>query len=78
RYGDQGGAYFGAQKANEPLHIQYSYDNRSVVVVNQRTGSAQGLTAHVDLYNTDGTPRFHKDATVSSVPGDGGKAEALT
>ena len=26
--------YFGAKKANEPLHIQYSYDDRSVVVVN--------------------------------------------
>ena len=29
-----GGSYFGAKKANEPLHIQYSYDDGSVVVVN--------------------------------------------
>ena len=29
-----GGSYFGAKKANQPLHVQYSYDDRSVVVVN--------------------------------------------
>ncbi|MFF7989028.1 exo-beta-D-glucosaminidase [Kitasatospora xanthocidica] len=78
RYFDQSGAYFGAQKANEDLHIQYSYDDRSVVVVNRRTGASDGLTAHVDLYNPDGTQRFHKDAEGLTVPGDGGKTVALT
>ncbi|GGO90910.1 glycoside hydrolase family 2 protein [Wenjunlia tyrosinilytica] len=78
RYMDQGGAYFGAKKANEPLHIQYSYDSRSVVVVNNRHGSASGLTARVSLYNTDGTRKFDQSATGVSVPGDGGKAKALT
>ena len=29
-----GGSYFGAKKGCEPLHIQYSYDDGSVVVVN--------------------------------------------
>ncbi|MEU4114852.1 exo-beta-D-glucosaminidase [Kitasatospora sp. NPDC028055] len=77
RYSDQGGAYFGAKKANEDVHIQYSYDNRSVVVVNRRTDAAPGLTAHVDLYNIDGTQRFHRDSDVPTVPGDGGKAIAL-
>ncbi|MGC1108129.1 MAG: sugar-binding domain-containing protein, partial [Candidatus Acidiferrales bacterium] len=28
------GGYFGAKKANEMLHVQYSYDDRTVVVVN--------------------------------------------
>ena len=28
------GAYFGAKTANEPVHIQYSYDTRAIVVVN--------------------------------------------
>lgn len=27
-----GGGYFGAKKANEPLHVQYSYDDATVVV----------------------------------------------
>ncbi|MEU6969998.1 exo-beta-D-glucosaminidase [Kitasatospora aureofaciens] len=78
RYFDQGGAYFAAQKANEGLHIQYSYDNRSVVVVNRRTGPAQGLTAHVELYNTDGTKRFDRTTPNLTAPGDGGKTVALT
>ena len=28
------GAYFGAKIANEPVHIQYSYDTRAIMVVN--------------------------------------------
>ncbi|MEU6972054.1 exo-beta-D-glucosaminidase [Kitasatospora aureofaciens] len=78
RYFDQGGAYFAAKKANEELHVQYSYDDRSVVVVNRRAGASEGLTAHVDLYNTDGTQRYHQDATGLTAPGDGGKTVALT
>src|ERR1700733_15241150 len=33
-YLDADGGYFGTRKACEPLHIQYSYDDHSVVVVN--------------------------------------------
>ncbi len=77
-YLDQGGAYYGAKKANEPLHVQYSYDNRSVVVVNQKHGMAAGLTVKVDLFNVDGSSKFSKTASGVSVPGDGGKAVALT
>src|SRR5205814_5733632 len=29
-----GGGYFGTKKACEPIHAQYSYDDKSVVVVN--------------------------------------------
>jgi len=29
-----GGSYFGVKLACEPLHVQYSYDDRSIVVVN--------------------------------------------
>ncbi|MEU9211471.1 sugar-binding domain-containing protein [Streptomyces sp. NPDC048415] len=78
RYLDQGGAYFGAKKANEPLHIQYSYDNRSVVVVNNRHASASGLTARVTLFNTDGTQKYDKAASGMSVGGDGARSTALT
>jgi len=28
------GGYFGAKKANEPVHVMYSYDDRSVAIVN--------------------------------------------
>ncbi|MEW2116208.1 sugar-binding domain-containing protein [Streptomyces sp. NPDC005474] len=78
RYLDQGGAYFGAKKANEPLHIQYSYDNSSVVVVNSRHASASGLTARVTLFNPDGSQKYDKTAAGVSVGGDGARSTALT
>ncbi len=55
RYFDQGGAYFGAKKANEDLHLQYSYDDRSVVVVNRR--SRRGQPAHRSRRGADRTHR---------------------
>ena len=33
-YLQAGGAYYGAKKACEPLHVQYSYDDNSIYVVN--------------------------------------------
>ncbi|MFF4101894.1 exo-beta-D-glucosaminidase [Streptomyces sp. NPDC001903] len=78
RYLDQNGAYFGAKKANEPLHIQYSYDDRTVAVVNRRTAPVSGLTARVSLFNTDGTRKYDRTVTGLAVGGDGAKAVALT
>ncbi|MEU2716687.1 sugar-binding domain-containing protein [Streptomyces sp. NPDC007205] len=78
RYLDQGGAYFGAKKANEPLHVQYSYDNRSVVVVNHRHTAASGLTARATLFDPDGTQRYDKTVSGLKVSGDGAHGTALT
>ncbi|MFD9561055.1 sugar-binding domain-containing protein [Streptomyces sp. NPDC059994] len=75
---DQGGAYFGAKKANEPLHIQYSYDDRSVAVVNGRHTPVSGLTARVTLFNTDGTQKYDRTATGVGVGGDGARTTVLT
>ena len=49
-YLDAGGGYFGTKKACEPLHIQYSYDNRSVDVVNSTYSDAPNLRATVHVY----------------------------
>ncbi|MFF8427938.1 sugar-binding domain-containing protein [Streptomyces sp. NPDC016566] len=78
RYLDQGGAYFGAKKANEPLHVQYSYDDRSVVVVNNRHAAAGGLTARATLFNPDGTQKYDRTVTGVTVNGDGAHGTALT
>ncbi|WP_399036946.1 glycosyl hydrolase 2 galactose-binding domain-containing protein [Streptomyces sp. ASQP_92] len=78
RYLDQGGAYFGAKKANEPLHIQYSYDNRAVTVVNNRPDAASGLTARVSLFTPEGTRVYDRTAPGVSVGGDGASTTALT
>ncbi|MGW4564247.1 glycoside hydrolase family 2 protein [Streptomyces sp. NPDC004561] len=78
RYLDQGGSYFGAKKANEPLHIQYSYDDHSVVVVNNRPDAEHGLTARATLFDPDGTRRYETSVTGVSVSGDGAHATPLT
>jgi exo-1,4-beta-D-glucosaminidase len=48
---DAGGNYFGAKKACEPLHIQYSYDDHSIVVVNSTYQAAASLTAVAHVYD---------------------------
>ncbi len=59
-----GGSYFGAKKANEPLHIQYSYDDGSVVVVNSFYQAYAGMKARAWVYNLDMSEKFAKDAAV--------------
>lgn len=78
RYLDQNGAYFGAKKANEPLHVQYSYDNRSVVVVNNRAAPVRGLTARATLFNPDGTQKYDRTVTGVAVNGEGAHGTPLT
>jgi exo-1,4-beta-D-glucosaminidase len=58
------GAYYGAKKANEPLHIQYSYDDQSIVVVNHTPRAESGLQAAVRVYGLDAQVRFSKDVSV--------------
>jgi exo-1,4-beta-D-glucosaminidase len=52
------GGYFGAKKACEPMHVQYSYDDRSVDVVNSTYAAADRLTVQANLYNSAGRETF--------------------
>lgn len=54
------GAYFGAKKANEPLHIQYSYDTRAVMLVNHTLTSATGLQVLIRVRDLDGKVRYEQ------------------
>lgn len=65
-----GGGYFGAKKGCEPVHIQYSYDDQSIVVVNSTYHALKDLKAKVEVYNLDLTRKFAQEATVN-VPEDG-------
>lgn len=58
--------YFGTKKACEPLHIQYSYDDRSVVVVNGLLHDVPILTADVALYDFQLRPCFTHQARLTS------------
>jgi len=59
-----GGGYFGTKKANEPVHVQYSYDDRSVAVVNSYYRGFSGYKVAAKVYNLDLTEKFSKTATV--------------
>jgi exo-1,4-beta-D-glucosaminidase len=61
--------YFGTKKACEPLHVQYSYDDRSVVVVNEHAQAFAGLRVRAVVYNFDLGEKFSKEITVD-VPAD--------
>jgi exo-1,4-beta-D-glucosaminidase len=50
-YLDAGAGYFATKKACEPLHIQYSYDDHSIAVVNSTYAAATGLKASVQVHN---------------------------
>ncbi len=65
-----GGSYFGAKKGCEPLHIQYSYDDRSVWVVNSHPRGFANLKAMVKIYNLDLEEKFSRTATLD-IPPDG-------
>ena len=71
------GGYFGAKKANEPVHIQYSYDDRSIVVVNQTQEAAPGLTASVRVYDRESQERFALDFPVAIAADSAAKVTAL-
>ncbi len=64
----QGGAYFGTKKANEPLHIQYSYDDRSIVIVNSYYQEYKGIKAGARIYNLDMSERYAKELAVDVGP----------
>jgi len=63
-----GGSYFGVKKACEPLHVQYSYDDRSIVVVNSYYQSFTGLKVTAKVCNLDSTEKFSRVATVDVGP----------
>jgi exo-1,4-beta-D-glucosaminidase len=54
------GAYFGAKRANELVHIQYSYDTRAIILVNHTLNSERGLQAIIRARNLDGGVQYER------------------
>ena len=59
------GGYFGAKKACEPLHVQYSYDDQSVEVVNSTYANAGPLNVTAKVYDAGLHPSYVARATVN-------------
>jgi exo-1,4-beta-D-glucosaminidase len=64
-----GGAYYGTKKACEPIHVQYSYDDNSVVVVNSLYRNFDSLRVEAHLFDLDLKPQFSKSA-MANIPAD--------
>jgi exo-1,4-beta-D-glucosaminidase len=64
-----GGGYYGTKKACEPVHVQFSYDDRSVVVVNDEQRPHEGLKVTARLLNLDLSEAFAGEAQID-VPAD--------
>jgi exo-1,4-beta-D-glucosaminidase len=69
-----GGGFYGTRKACEPLHVLYSYDDRSVVVTNQHAEPFRGLVVRVRVF--DGRRTVERVVRGLDVAADG-KAQAL-
>lgn len=63
------GGYFGSKKALELLHVQYSYDDRSVAVFNGRQSPHKNLKIVAKLYDSSMKEQFSRVETVD-VPVD--------
>ncbi len=59
-----GGGYFGTKKACESVHVQYSYDDRSIVVVNSLYQAFSAYTVTAKVHNLDLTEKFSQTANV--------------
>ena len=53
-YYDPTGAYWGAKKACEPLHIQWNASNNSIKVINTTAKDLKGAIAKAAIYNLNG------------------------
>jgi exo-1,4-beta-D-glucosaminidase len=58
------GGYFGTKKACEPLHVQYSYDDRTVVVANNEYRDVSGLTVMAELYDFELQKKFSRQVSL--------------
>lgn len=69
-YYDLNGAYWGVKKACEPVHIQWSYADNSVKVVNTSLNTLDNLKAEAVVYNLSGVVQKNlgKSAVVNSLP----------
>jgi hypothetical protein len=69
-YYDLTGAYWGVKKACEPVHIQWSYADNSVKVINTSLDSYTNVKAVATVYNLDGTKadKYSLQSTIDVAP----------
>lgn len=64
-YLNPGGTYFGIKKALEPVHIQYSYADKGIYLVNSYLNRVENAIVRVEIYNLNGNVIYEKELTAS-------------
>jgi exo-1,4-beta-D-glucosaminidase len=64
------GAFYGARKACEPVHILYNYGKGEIAIVNNTLSGQDDLRAAIRVSNFDLTDKFSKELTVSLAPNE--------
>jgi exo-1,4-beta-D-glucosaminidase len=64
------GGYFGTKKACEPVHVQYSYDDKSILIVNTTHQPLTNMKVTARLFDINFGEKFSKSA-VLNLPADG-------
>jgi exo-1,4-beta-D-glucosaminidase len=68
------GGYFGTKKAMEPVHVQYSYDDNSVAVVNSTYEPVPGVKVSAKIYSVDAKEKGAREGTMNVAPDSTTKA----
>ena len=63
------GGYFGSKTANEPVHVMFSYDDRSIAVVNGTQSAVKHARLTTRVLGLDGAVKSTRD-TVLDLPAD--------
>jgi exo-1,4-beta-D-glucosaminidase len=63
------GGYFGTKKSCELVHVQYSYDDNSVAVVNGKYEPLAGMKVLAKIYDLDAAEKYAHGVTLD-VPAD--------
>ncbi|MGH9511262.1 MAG: glycoside hydrolase family 2 protein [Terriglobales bacterium] len=76
-YLEPAGGYFGTKKACEPLHVQYSYDDNSVAIINGYDREVKGLKVKAGIFNLDAKQEASAEVTLDVPADSSSKALAL-
>jgi exo-1,4-beta-D-glucosaminidase len=68
------GGYFGTKKAMEPVHVQYSYDDNSVAVVNSTYEALPAVKVSAKIYDLDAKEKAAREGTMNLAPDSSTKA----
>jgi exo-1,4-beta-D-glucosaminidase len=72
------GGYFGTKKACEPVHVQYSYDDNSVAVINGTYEALKRMKVSAKIYSLDAKEIGSREATIDLGADSSTKAFDLT